>query len=60
MTLVGRSPVTGQIEVVNVYVTMLRSGDIFYVNLVAPQREYRTFEPAFVQVLRSIQIANNY
>ena len=56
VTLIGRSPVTGQNEIVNVYVTMLRTGDIFFVNLVAPQNEYRTFERAFVEVLRSIQI----
>jgi beta-barrel assembly-enhancing protease len=60
VTLVGRSPVTGQTEIVNVYVTVLRSGDIFFVNLVAPQRDYRTFEPAFVQILRSIQLNNSY
>jgi beta-barrel assembly-enhancing protease len=58
VTLVGRSPVTGDTEIVNTYVTMMRNGDIFYVNLVAPQRDYRSFEPAFVQVLRSIQLAN--
>ena len=56
VTLVGRSPVTGQTEIVNVYVTSLRNGDIFYVNVVAPQRDYRTFEPAFIEVLRSIRL----
>ncbi|HEY9282616.1 MAG TPA: M48 family metallopeptidase [Pyrinomonadaceae bacterium] len=56
--LVGRSPVTGQTEVVDVFVTTLRSGEIFYVNLVAPQREYRAFEPAFLQAIRSLQLAN--
>jgi hypothetical protein len=35
---------------------MLRTGDIFYLNVVAPQREYRTFEPAFMEIIRSIQI----
>jgi beta-barrel assembly-enhancing protease len=59
VTLVGRSPVTGRNEIVNTYVTVLRNGDIFYINVVAPQNEYRVFEPAFVQVLRSLQLANN-
>ncbi len=56
VTLVGRSDITGQNEVVNVYVTTLRNGDIFFVNVVAPQNQYRTFERAFVEILRSLQI----
>jgi hypothetical protein len=58
VTLVGRSPVTGQTEIVNTYVTMMNNGDIFYISVVAPQREYRSFEPAFIHIINSIQLGN--
>jgi hypothetical protein len=55
-TLSGRSPVTGQTEVVTVVTTLLRDGSIFYMNYVTPQSDQRTYQNAFNQILRSIQL----
>jgi Zn-dependent protease with chaperone function len=55
-TLSGRSPVTGQTEIVMVITTTLRNGDIFYMNAVAPQSDYRNYQRAFDQIMRSIQL----
>lgn len=55
-TLSGRSPVTGQTEVVTVVTTMLRDGSIFYMNYVTPQYDQRNYQTAFNQILRSIQL----
>ena len=55
-TLAGRSPVTGETEVVTVITTMLRDGSIFYMNAVTPQSDQRNYQRAFDQILRSIQL----
>lgn len=55
-TLVGRSNVTGRIEVVTVYTTMLRNGTLFYMIAVAPQDQSRVYNRAFRTMLRSIEI----
>ncbi|HEX8634541.1 MAG TPA: M48 family metallopeptidase [Pyrinomonadaceae bacterium] len=55
-TLTGRSPVTGQAEVVTVVTTLLRDGSIFYMNYVTPQYDQRNYQNAFNQILRSIQL----
>ena len=55
-TLSGRSPVTGQTEVVTVVTTLLRDGSIFYMNYVTPQADQRSYQNAFNQILRSIQL----
>jgi Zn-dependent protease with chaperone function len=55
-TLSGRSPVTGQAEVVTVVTTLLRDGSIFYMNYVTPQADQRNYQNAFNQILRSIQL----
>jgi len=54
--LSGRSPVTGQTEIVTVVTTMLRDGSIFYMNYVTPQYDQRNYRDAFNQILRSIQL----
>ncbi|HEY0080206.1 MAG TPA: M48 family metallopeptidase [Pyrinomonadaceae bacterium] len=59
-TLAGRSPLTGQTEIVTVVTTMLRSGDIFYMIAVAPQSDYRNYQRTFQSILSSVQINNNY
>ncbi len=56
MTLTGRSNLTGQNELVTVYTTQLRDGNIFYMVAVAPQTDYRAFNNAFSNILRSIQL----
>jgi beta-barrel assembly-enhancing protease len=55
-TLSGRSPVTGQTEIVTVVTTMLRDGSIFYMNYVTPQYDQRNYQNAFNQILRSIRL----
>ena len=55
-TLVGRSNVTGRPELVTVYTTMLRDGELFYMIAVAPQNQYRVYDRAFQNMLRSIDI----
>jgi Zn-dependent protease with chaperone function len=55
-TLAGRSPVTGQTEVVTIYTTFLRDGSLMYVATVAPQGESGAYNRAFNQVIGSLQI----
>jgi len=55
-TLSGRSSVTGQTEVVTVVTTLLRDGNIFYMNYVTPQYDQRNYQTAFNNILRSIQL----
>ncbi|MGE0884123.1 MAG: M48 family metalloprotease [Blastocatellales bacterium] len=54
--LAGRSPVTGQTEVVTVHTTMLRNGTLFYIINVAPSGEYGLYNRAFSTMLRSVQL----
>jgi beta-barrel assembly-enhancing protease len=56
ITLAGQSPATGRTEVVTVYTTLLRNGQLFYVINVAPREEYSAYESAFGEMLRSIDI----
>lgn len=47
---------TGRAEVVTVYTTLLRNGDLFYMISVAPQNDYSNYQTAFRNVLSSIQL----
>ena len=53
--LEGRSALGG-VERVDVHTTMLSNGDLFYVLTVAPDREIRTYGPAFDRVVSSVRI----
>ncbi len=53
--LSGRSPVTGQTEVVNVYTTQLRNGQLFYAVTVVPSGESYRYNSAFSNVVNSIR-----
>jgi len=55
-TLTGRSPVSGQMEIVNIYTTQLRDGSLFYAISVAPQSEISSYQNAFQNVMRSIRL----
>lgn len=57
-TLAGQSPITGEPEIVTIYTSMLRSGDLFYMIAVAPQSEHRSYQGAFQNILRSVQLAD--
>jgi hypothetical protein len=47
---------TGQSEIVTVVTTQLRNGDLFYMIAVTPQNDAGTFQSAFSNILRSIQL----
>ena len=57
-TLTNISDVTGQTEVILLYTTLLRNGDLFYIIAVAPQNEYRNYQRTFQNVLGSIRLNN--
>ena len=55
--LSGRSPVTGETEVVTVYVTQLRSGEMFWLATVAPQNDAYDYNAAFRTMINSIRLS---
>ena len=54
--LSGRSPITGRTEIVNIFTTQLSNGSLLYVAMVAPQNESSSYDNAFRNIIRSIQI----
>lgn len=52
----GRSPVTGRTEVVTVYTTQLRNGQIFYLVTVVPSDQSYNYTTAFRNILNSVQL----
>lgn len=56
VTLSGITEVTGSEEIVTIYTTMLRDGEIFYLITVTPQEDLHIYQPAFQNILRSVQI----
>ena len=56
ITLSNVNEATGRNEIVIVYTTMLRNGNLFYVIALAPQDEWDNYQGVFQNVLRSIQI----
>jgi hypothetical protein len=56
--LTGVSPVTGITEVVNVYTVFRDNNNLFYMILVAPERDYRRYTNAFREMTRSLAIFN--
>jgi hypothetical protein len=55
-TLTGRSPLTGRDERVTIVTTQLGNGQVFYMAAVSPQDEYTTYQRAFNDILRSLQL----
>jgi hypothetical protein len=55
-TLVGRSPLTGRNERVTLVTTTLGNGQVFYMAAVSPQNEYATYQRAFNDIMRSLQL----
>ncbi len=47
---------TGQAEIVTVLTTQLRDGQLFYMIAVAPQNESRSFQSAFSNIMRTVQL----
>lgn len=53
--LAGTSPVTRRAEIVNVYTTQLRNGELFYAITVVPNNESASYNNAFRSSLNSIR-----
>jgi Zn-dependent protease with chaperone function len=47
---------TGRPEIVEVYTTLLRNGELFYLITVVPQNEATRYQQAFQRIARSLQI----
>jgi Zn-dependent protease with chaperone function len=56
INLTNTNEATGRTEIITVYTTLLRNGQLFYMIAVAPQNDYRSFQGAFRNVLNSIQL----
>ena len=52
--LSGRSPITNQNEIVTVYSTMLRNGDLVYIAAVSPENDSPEYARAFRAMISSI------
>jgi hypothetical protein len=55
-TLTNTNEATGQAEVVTVITTQLRNGELLYMIAVAPENESASYQAAFRNILRSLQI----
>jgi len=55
-TLTNVNEATGQPEIVTVVTTQLQDGQLFYMIAVAPENEWSSYQAAFRNVLRSVQI----
>ncbi|MEP7212673.1 MAG: M48 family metallopeptidase [Acidobacteriota bacterium] len=53
--LSGRSPITNQNEIVTVYSTMLRNGDLVYIAAVSPENDSPEYSRAFRAMINSIR-----
>ena len=55
-TLTNVNEATGQAEAITVITTQLRNGQLFYMLAVAPESESASYQAAFRNVFRSLQI----
>jgi hypothetical protein len=56
MTLRNVNEATGRAELITVVTTRLRNGQLFYMIAVAPSTDYNSFQSAFSNILRSVQL----
>ncbi|PYT06096.1 MAG: hypothetical protein DMF60_10085 [Acidobacteria bacterium] len=56
VSLSNISDVTGRPEIVTVYTTLLRNGDLFYLISVAPEDEYQNYQRIFLAILRTVEL----
>ncbi len=56
--LSGRSPVTGRTEIVNIYTTQLRNGQLLYVAMVVPESDSSSYNNAFRNLIRSVRLSD--
>jgi predicted Zn-dependent protease len=57
-TLTNLNEATGQQEIITVYTSFLRNGDMFHMIAVAPQSEFNNYQGVFNNILRSIRISD--
>ena len=57
-TLSNTNEATGQAELVTVVTTQLRNGQLFYMIAVAPENEWSSYQAAFRNILRTVQISD--
>lgn len=57
-TLTNVSEVTRRGEIVTVFTTLLRDGNLFYCIAVAPQDEYQAYQRSFQRVAQSIRLSD--
>jgi hypothetical protein len=55
-TLTGRSPLTNRAERVTIVTTQLGNGQVLYMAAVSPQNEYASYQRAFNDIMRSLQL----
>ena len=53
----GPSPVTGVVEIDVIYTTATADGRLFYLITMAPEDEFESYQPAFQQIINSLQLA---
>jgi hypothetical protein len=53
----GPSVVTGVTEVDIIYTTATADGRLFYLITMAPEDEFENYQPAFQQIINSLQLA---
>ena len=58
IVLAGTSPVTNRTELVTVYTTMMRNGDLLFINTVVPENETRSYNTAFRNMLNSLRLTD--
>jgi hypothetical protein len=52
----GPSPVTGGVEVDAIYTTATADGRLFYLITIAPEDEYKIYQPAFDRVIATLRL----
>ncbi|HEX8177995.1 MAG TPA: M48 family metalloprotease [Pyrinomonadaceae bacterium] len=52
----GPSPVTSTIEVDAIYTTATADGRLFYLIAIAPEDEYKNYQPAFERIINSLRL----
>jgi len=57
-SLSGTSPVTRRTEIVNIYTTQFRNGDVFYIVTVVPNNESGNYANAFRNMLNSVRFSD--
>ncbi|HEX2524554.1 MAG TPA: M48 family metallopeptidase [Terriglobia bacterium] len=53
--LAGRSPVTGDTELVTVVTSSLGNGELFYLASIVPAQESRNYDPVFQRIVNSLR-----